>query len=76
MTFKKIQAAALELPETSRAMLAQSLLQSLHEEVDETVDQDKLWAEEAARRYRDLQKNPEAGVPAEEVFRKLRASRK
>ena len=73
MTFKQIESAALELPETSRADLAQSLLQSLGEPTEDP-EHDRIWAEEAARRYRDLRDNPASAVPAEEVFGKLRAA--
>ncbi len=73
MTFQQIKSAALDLPESSRADLAQSLLQSLGE-VSEDPEHDQVWAEEAARRYRDLRENPESGIPAEEAFRKLRAA--
>ncbi|MCP3958389.1 MAG: addiction module protein [bacterium] len=73
MTFKQIEYAALELPEASRADLAQSLLQSLGEATEDPAH-DQVWAEEAARRYRDLRDNPAAAVPAEEVFAKLHAA--
>ncbi len=73
MTFKQIENAALDLPESSRADLAQSLLQSLGQ-ASEDPERDRLWAEEAARRYRDLRQNPESGVSADEAFRKLRAA--
>jgi putative addiction module component (TIGR02574 family) len=73
MTLKQIRTEALKLSEPSRAQLAASLLGSLGEPSEE-AELDQLWAEEAARRYRDLRKNPEAGIPAEEVFRKLRSA--
>ena len=73
MTFKQIESAALELPETSRADLVQSLLESFGD-ATEDPRHDQVWAEEAARRYRDLRDNPDAAVPAEEVFAKLRAA--
>ena len=73
MTFKRIECAALELPEPQRADLAQSLLQSLGEATEDS-EHDQVWAEEAARRYRDLRDNPASAVPAEEVFGKLRTT--
>ena len=73
MTFQQIKNAALDLPEGSRADLAQSLLRSL-EEASEDPGHDQVWAEEAARRYRDLRENPESAIPAEEAFQKLRAA--
>jgi len=74
VTFKQIRTAALELPEPSRADLAQTLLQSLVEVSDKEDEHDQVWAEEAARRYQDLQENPASGVSAEDAFRKLRAA--
>jgi len=71
VTFKQVESAALDLPETSRADLAQSLLRSLGE-ATEDPEHDQIWAEEAARRHRDLHDNPTSTVPAEEVFGKLR----
>ena len=73
MTFEQIQTAALDLPEPSRADLAETLLRSLGE-ASEDPEHDRIWAEEAARRYRDLRENPSSGVPADEAFRKLRAA--
>lgn len=71
MTFKKLETEALKLSDSLRAQLAKQLLLSLEETEDSEVDQ--IWAEEAAHRYRELRDNPEAGIPAEEVFRELRA---
>lgn len=73
MTFKEIESAALELPEASRADLVQSLLESLGDATEDPAH-DQIWAEEAAQRYRDLRDNPDAALPAEDVFAKLRAA--
>lgn len=72
MTFKQIETEALNLPMSSRADLARSLLQSL-DDTPQDPEHERIWAEEAARRYRDLRDNPKSGIPAEEVFARLRA---
>ncbi len=48
----KILEAALKLPLEARAAIAGSLIESLDTEVDEDVE--AAWAEEIARRVRDL----------------------
>lgn len=73
MTFKQIETVALGLPESSRADLANSLLRSLDDATEDPAHE-KVWAQEAARRYQDLRDNLESAVPAEEVFRKLHAA--
>ena len=73
MTFQQIKTAALDLPETSRADLADSLLQSLSL-TSEDPEHDRIWAEEAARRYQDLRENPDSGILAEEAFQRLRTA--
>lgn len=69
----EIEAEALRLPEEDRAQLFSSLLQSF-ETAPQDRDAARVWAEEAARRDRVMESGEEPGVPAEEVFRKLRAS--
>ncbi len=43
------------------------------EEDAEDAGHDQIWAEEAAKRFRELRDNPTTGLPAEEVFRRLLA---
>ncbi len=73
MTFQQIKNAALGLPEAAWADPAQTLLRSPGP-AKEDPEHDRVWAEEAARRYQDLRENPESAIPAEEAFRKLRAA--
>lgn len=52
-----------------RAELAQFLIESL----DETVDDDEAaWEQELARRAEEIRQGNARGKPAEEVFRELR----
>ena len=68
---KDIAAEALELPVTERAELVSQLLDSLDDlSEDET---DKLWAEEAERRYAEYKAGRIEASPAEEVFARLRS---
>jgi putative addiction module component (TIGR02574 family) len=73
-TLDEIEAEALRLPEEDRARLFESLLLSF----DETQEEEnaRVWAEEAARRDQAMDSGEEPGIPADEVFRRLRSSRR
>ena len=71
MSKEELEAEALKLDPKERARLAGKLLESL-ESLSE-VENARLWAEEAQRRDADMDKNPDSGSPAEEVFRDARA---
>ena len=62
---------ALDLPTTSRAELAKQLLESLDNLSEAEIE--KLWIEEADRRYEAYQAGEIKAVPADEVFARLRA---
>ena len=68
---KDIAAEVLDLPVTARAELASQLLDSLDELSEEETD--RLWAQEAERRYAEYKAGNLPGVPAEEVFERLRS---
>lgn len=68
---KDIAAEALELPITARAELASQLLDSLEDLSEE--ENDRLWGEEAERRYAEYKAGNLAAAPAEEVFERLRS---
>jgi hypothetical protein len=53
----------------ARAEPAQRILLSLDELADDEVD--RLWIEEAQRRYREYLDEKVEAIPAEEVFRRL-----
>ncbi|HVE70536.1 MAG TPA: addiction module protein [Thermoanaerobaculia bacterium] len=71
---KDLAAEVLELPITDRAELASRLLDSLDDVSEE--ENDRLWAQEAERRYAEYKAGSIAGVAAEEVFDRLRSRAK
>ena len=68
MSVQDVEAQALKLPSHERARLAEALIASLDEE-DEIAH---AWAEEAERRCEELRSGAVSGVPAEEVFSRMR----
>lgn len=72
MTVYDVEAEALKLPSHERARLAEVLIASLDEE-DEVAE---AWADEAERRYEELRSGKVQGIPADEVFAKIRARRR
>ena len=71
---KDIAAELLELPITARAELASRLLDSLDDLSED--ENDRLWGQEAERRYSEYKAGNIAGAPAEEVFERLRSRKK
>ena len=71
MSIEDLEAEALKLDPKARARLAGKLLESLEGLSEE--ENARLWAEEAQRRDAEMDKNPDSGSPAEEVFRDMRA---
>jgi putative addiction module component (TIGR02574 family) len=74
MHIEDVEAEALKLDPKDRARLAGKLLESLEDLSKE--ENARLWAEEAQRREVEMDENPKAGSPAEEVFRDVRAKLK
>ena len=68
-----IEEGALRLPDEERARLAVVLLASLEEEVQSPEELEKMWLAEAERRFRELKDGDVQGIPAREVFTRLRA---
>jgi putative addiction module component (TIGR02574 family) len=71
MGIKDVQADALRLSGKDRARLAEALLLSLDESADDQAQ--KLWLDEAEKRYRAYKKGKTKAVPAQQAFRKARA---
>jgi putative addiction module component (TIGR02574 family) len=71
MNLPEPESEALKLAPADRARLAEVLLQSLDDLSAE--ENQRLWAEEAARRNSGMDENPTLAQPAEEVFRDARA---
>ena len=74
MSIEEIEAEALKLDPKSRARLAEKLLESL-EQLSE-AENERIWAEEAARRDADWDKKAGAGRASGEVLRAARAKLK
>ena len=76
-TYEEIMSAAMALSSNERGMLADLLIQSLDAEAQlDAEDQeriDKLWAEEAERRNREIEDGVVKAIPGEEVMNRLRA---
>jgi putative addiction module component (TIGR02574 family) len=69
----QLERDVLSLDIRSRGRLAARLLESLDDVSDDEIGQ--LWAEEAARRNEEMEAGLDPGIPAEEVFRRLRSRR-
>lgn len=69
-TLEQIEAEILGLPEAERARLAKSLLLSLGE--SESEDVEGLWADEAERRYLEIERGEVTPIPSEDVLREAR----
>jgi putative addiction module component (TIGR02574 family) len=65
-TLSDIEGQALSLPLAERAALAKRLLASL-DETDE-AENERIWVEEAERRYQEYLKGRVTSRPASEVF--------
>lgn len=62
---------ALQLPQQDRAVLAGRLIESLEDETDDG-DVAPAWAEEIARRLREIDDGKVTPVPWEEARRQIR----
>lgn len=69
MTLDDLEAEALKLPAHLRARLAETLISSL----DEEAEIEQAWADEVERRYREMSAGAVRGIPAVEVFAKVRS---
>jgi putative addiction module component (TIGR02574 family) len=70
---RKLLRAVLRLPLRDRALFAGSLIESLDEKVD--PDAGSAWADEVARRVKDLDSGRMKTVPWSDVRKKLRGKR-
>jgi putative addiction module component (TIGR02574 family) len=69
--FEEIIGAAMTLPPNTRAMLANHLLESLDAPNQPSLDEQ--WAAEAERRVQEIVAGQVQTIPAETIFRELRA---
>ncbi|HET8773032.1 MAG TPA: addiction module protein [Thermoanaerobaculia bacterium] len=68
---EEIATEALQLSVESRAALAKRLLDSLDELAPDEYE--RMWVEEAARRYQQLKAGTARSIASEEVFARLDA---
>ncbi len=73
MQHDEILQAALSLPETERAMIADRLLLSLDATAQREID--ALWAQEAEARIEAYEAGDIGAVPGDQVFAAIRARR-
>jgi putative addiction module component (TIGR02574 family) len=71
MSIEDLEATVLQLDPKDRARLATKLLHSLEEFSEQELTQ--VWSEEAQRRNAELDADPDAEIPAEQVFREARS---
>lgn len=70
LTFDQLTEEAMQLPATSRVLLADKLVESLEsEELDEVQ---RLWAAEAIRRRDEVRSGKVQAVPGEQVLDEVR----
>jgi Putative addiction module component len=74
MTLENLEAAVLLLPRDAQATLLARLLEHLGQssEIDQEVA--AVWAEEAERRDRAMDDGQVAGIAAEQMFQRIRAT--
>ncbi len=68
---KEIEEEALRLPSYERAQLAEHLIISLDDVEDPEAE--RLWIEEAERRYQEYKQGKVKAKPAEMVFKEARS---
>jgi DNA-binding SARP family transcriptional activator len=68
---EEIASEALQMNVESRAALAKRLLDSLDELAPDEFE--RMWVEEAARRYQQLKAGTATSIASEEVFARLDA---
>jgi len=71
LSVKKIEGEALQLLPHERAQLAEHLIHSLDAKEDPNAE--RLWIEEAERRYREYKEGRVKAKPAEAVFKEARS---
>jgi putative addiction module component (TIGR02574 family) len=76
MSYEDLKREALKLAKDERADLAQSLIRSLDaaEQEEDLSEIERLWAEEAERRYQEILDGKVKAVPGEEAMRRARAA--
>jgi putative addiction module component (TIGR02574 family) len=73
LSIDEIEAEVLKLPEEARTELIERLMTGFQKTQGWDDQIARTWAEEAERRSREMTETGDEGVPAEEVFRRLRS---
>lgn len=72
-TLEQVAESALKLSTKDRAALTRTLIQSLDgDPADDSAEVEQAWHDEVARRVEEIKSGRVKGIPAEEVFAKLR----
>ncbi|MBW4598080.1 MAG: addiction module protein [Calothrix sp. FI2-JRJ7] len=74
MTLEQLEAEVLALPKDSQALLLARLVEHLGQEIEIEPEVAQIWAEEAKFRNKQMDNGQLVGIPAEEVFERIRAS--
>jgi len=75
MTSKQIEMEVLKLPRRERARIARKLLDSIPMRPNERDDDVRAaWIAEIERRMDEMESGKVKGIPAEVVFKRIRAS--
>jgi len=72
MTIENLEAEVLALPQDSQAILLSRLLKHLGQSREIDPEVTTIWSEEAERRDREMDSGEVTGIPAEQVFQKIR----
>jgi hypothetical protein len=74
MTLENLESEVLSLPRDSQAALLSKLLEHLAQNNDMDQEIASAWADEAEQRDQAMDGGQVLGVPAEQVFSRVRAS--
>lgn len=74
MTIESLEAEVLLLPKQSQAALLARMLERLGQSHEIDLEVSSIWAEEAEMRDQSVNNDETAGISAEQVFQRVRAS--
>jgi Putative addiction module component len=74
MTPENLEAEVLLLPKQSQVTLLARMLERLGQSNDIDSEVSSIWVEEAEMRDRAMDNDETAGIPAEQVFQRVRTS--
>ncbi|NJK68229.1 MAG: addiction module protein [Microcoleus sp. CSU_2_2] len=72
MTIENLEAEVMALPRDSQVILVSRLLKHLGQSSEIDPEVASTWIEEAQRRDREMDAGQVTGIPAEQVFKKIR----